>query len=142
MCCAAPSDVSARTPHLALLTQRLSSPTRGEELEGGARGCGGGFAGVGDEAVDAEVVGAFAVVEGRAVEARDVAAGGFEDGVAGGGVPFVDVAEAGIEVGCAFGDAAEFDRGAGVGCCAAQRCDEGGGLAVAAGEIAGDDAPL
>ena len=60
--------------------------------------------------MDEEVAVFAAVAQGRAVQMHDVAAGGFEDGVAGGGVPFADIAEARIKIGGAFGDAAEFDR--------------------------------
>src|SRR5690348_14733874 len=54
----------------------------------------------------------LAVGERRAVERRDMAAGGFEHRLAGGGVPFHRRAEARIEVALAGGDQAEFERAA------------------------------
>lgn len=41
-----------------------------------------------------------------------MAAGAFEDGLCGGGVPFHGGGEARVEVGVAFGDGAEFERAA------------------------------
>src|SRR5258708_33303526 len=54
----------------------------------------------------------LAVAEGGAVERRHAAAGGEENGVAGGGVPFHRRAEARVEVGFAGGGQDELDRAA------------------------------
>src|SRR5579863_2029381 len=64
----------------------------------------------GEEAVVLEA--GLAVAEPGAVEGFDAAAGGFEDRLAGGGVPFHRRAEARVEVALAGGDQAEFEGAA------------------------------
>src|SRR5215831_11160791 len=69
-----------------------------------------GAAAPGEEAVVLEA--GLAVGERGAVQCFDPPAGGFEDGLAGRGVPFHRRAEARVEVGLAGGDDAEFERAA------------------------------
>ena len=45
-----------------------------------------------------------------ALEAHNVAARRQQNGVSGRDIPFAHIAEARLEIGGAFGDAAEFDR--------------------------------
>src|SRR5437870_2327136 len=69
-----------------------------------------GAAAPGEEAVVLEA--GFAVGQGGAGQGLDAAAGGFENGLAGRGVPLHRRAEARVEVALAGGDDAEFERAA------------------------------
>src|SRR6266481_7672447 len=62
----------------------------------------------GDEAVVLEA--GLAVGEGGAGQGLDAAAGGFENGLAGCGVPLHRRAETGVHIALAGGDDAEFER--------------------------------
>jgi hypothetical protein len=64
----------------------------------------------GDEAVVFEA--GLAVGEGAAGQGLDAAAGGFENGLAGRGVPLHRRAEARVHIALAGGDDAEFERAA------------------------------
>src|SRR3712207_3018220 len=76
----------------------------------------GSLASPGDEMGVLEALLLLAVAEGAGflavLQRHHAAAGGFEDGLAGGGVPFHGGAVARINVGRAFGEHAEFERGA------------------------------
>src|SRR4029077_9306413 len=69
-----------------------------------------GAAAPGEEAVVFEA--GFAIGEGGASEGFDAAAGGFENSLAGRGVPLHRRAEARVEVGSAGGDDTEFEGAA------------------------------
>ena len=103
-------------------TGRFRAPGLPRPQEGPRNDGGGGSFGPGADEGGVGPSG-LAVGQGGALHVAELAAGGFEDGLGGGGVPFHGGAEAGVEVGGAFRDADDLEGGADVD-------DAGDGAAV------------
>src|ERR1700694_432802 len=101
-----PPDVHDRRPNQGLFKRKLS-PSVSAKTRGAlpSRLCPPG-----EKAVVLQP--GLAVAERRAREAENMAAGGFEHRLAGGGVPFHRRAETRVEIGLAGGEHAEFEGAA------------------------------